>query len=194
VYAFDYAGVHFVSVNTNYWISSSPGPDVGNREGFIMPKQMAWLREDLKAARARGASFIFVYTPEPGFPNGGHRGDGMYWNGKIKSVNEMRAEFWGLMAEYAVDVVLHGDEHNYSRLLVDSAVEPSVTRPVWQVITGGCGAPFYAQDTSVPWASKVAKFSPQEHFVMVDVLDERTAVLTAFGRNGETLDRFTVQR
>jgi hypothetical protein len=193
-YAFDYGSVHFVSVNTNYWISSSPGPDVGNREGFIMERQMAWLRQDLKAAREKGASFIFVFTHEPGFPNGGHRGDAMYWNGKVKSVNAMRAEFWSMMSEYAVDVVLHGDEHNYSRLLIDDSIEPTMKRPVWQVVTGGCGAPFYAQDATVPWFNQVAKFSPQENFVMVDVLSDQSAVLTTFGRNGELIDRFTLQR
>ena len=37
-------------------------------------------------------------------------------------------------------------------------------------------------------------FTPQEHWVMVDVLSDTRAVLTAIGRNGETLDRFVVDR
>jgi 3',5'-cyclic AMP phosphodiesterase CpdA len=193
VYSFDFGKVHFISINTNYWISSSPG-ESGNREGFIMPSQMAWMEKDLKAARDAGASFIFVFTHEPGFPNGGHRGDAMYWNGKVKSVNEMRTQFWTLMSQYEVDVVFHGDEHNYSRLKVDSQIDPAFKRPIWQVTTGGCGAPYYAQDKTVPWAERVSVFSAQENFVMVDVLDDSRAVLTTFGRNGEVLDRFTVQR
>lgn len=159
-----------------------------------MENQMAWLREDLRRAREGGASFVIVFTHEPGFPNGGHHRDAMYWKGKIGAVNDMRTTFWTLMSELEVDIVFHGDEHNYSRLLVDEEMDPAFTHPVWQIVTGGCGAPYYAQSTHVPWASRVVKFSPQEHFVMVDILDEAHAVVTALGRNGELLDRFTIQR
>src|SRR5690606_2608310 len=118
VYSFDYGRVHFVSVNTNYWTSSRPG-ELGNREGYVMDKQMEWLRKDLEDARANGAGFIFGYTHEPGYPNGGHVGDGMYWRGRIASMNERRTAFWQLMSDFEVSAVFHGDEHNYSRLLID---------------------------------------------------------------------------
>lgn len=191
VFSFDYGKVHVVSVNTNYWISTRPG-DTHNREGHIMDGQMAWIEADIQDARERGASFIFVFTHEPGFPNGGHVGDAMYWRGKSAQMNAMRNRFWKLMSDHRVDVVFHGDEHNYSRLRVDSEMNPEFTHPVWQIITGGCGAPHYARDTKVPWARRVARFSPMEHFVMVDVLSDTRAVITAIGRNGEKLDRFVL--
>jgi len=188
VYSWDYGKAHFLMANTNYWVSSRPG-DHGNREGYIMDAQMAWIEADLKAAREAGASFIFVFTHEPGFPNGGHVGDGMYWRGRIASMNEMRTKFWSLMSEYEVTAVFHGDEHNYSRLLVDSRIDDAFENPVWQIVTGGCGAPFYGRARHTKWADQVDVFTPQEHWVMVDVLSDERAVMTVFGRNGETLDR-----
>src|SRR5690606_5762353 len=144
-------------------------------------------------ARANGASFIFVYTHEPGYPNGGHVGDGMYWRGRIASMNERRTAFWQLMSDFEVSAVFHGDEHNYSRLLIDEQMVDSFENPVWQIVTGGCGAPYYNQSRT-SWTDRVVKFSPQEHWVMVDVMNDEEVVLTVFGRNGETLDSFVIER
>jgi len=193
VYSFDYGAVHFVSINTNYWTGGSPKEGRSNREGFIMEDQMNWFEADLAAARERGASFIFVMTHEPGFPNGGHVGDAMYWNGKIATMNTMRTEFWRLASKYEVAAVLHGDEHNYSRMLIDTQMDPSFENPVWQIISGGGGAPYYSR-SKTPWSKRVVKFTAQEHFVLVDVLSDTRAVFTVFGRSGELLDRFDIER
>ena len=113
-------------------------------------RQLTWLRDDLMSARARGIEHLFVLGHEPGFPCGGHAGDAMYWNGKIPAVNAMRTRFWTILGEAEVVAYLCGDEHNYSRLRVDKDLVPGMARPVWQIVSGGAGAPFHVQDASVP--------------------------------------------
>ena len=119
---------------------------------------------------------LFVFTHEPGFPNGGHTSDGMYWKGKVPAVLERRNLFFRLLSKHGVGVIFHGDEHNYSRTRVDDDMVPGMTAPMWQIISGGAGAPYYAQEMDVPWSHKVARFDPRQHYVRVRVNREGTTV------------------
>ncbi len=100
VYSFNWANMHFTVLNTNYWTTAvRDGPEWnsssfadwegnfealrvlgGNREGYIMPNQMAWLEADLRAAQADpDIDGIFIVGHEPPFPVGGHKMDAMCW-------------------------------------------------------------------------------------------------------------------
>jgi 3',5'-cyclic AMP phosphodiesterase CpdA len=189
VYSFDWGNAHFASVNSNYWwkrFGEAYPDDPGNREGFVMDGQLAWLDADLAAARERGQDHLFVYTHEPMFPNGGHTGDAMYWGGRIPEVLEMRDKFVEVCSRNGVLAVMHGDEHNYSRMLVTSDVTDTVTQPLWQIVTGGSGAPFYNQST-VPWSEHVRAFDIANHFVMFEV-DGADVTIRAISRDGAVLD------
>jgi len=222
VYSFNYGNCHFVSVNSNYWFtgiqmgdrarrypSDKDGTAValevlgGNREGYLLPNQLGWLAEDLKFAQAdEDIDWIFLFTHEPAFPNGGHLWDAMFWGdaGKghegglndpsvpLGDVVDMRNRFWQLLARHdKVVAFLCGDEHNYSRTIVDAEVDPSFTRPVWHIVSGGAGAPFYVQDTSVPWSDKVEAFFPVNHYCTFDVGDDRVS-LTVYSTAGVIID------
>jgi hypothetical protein len=69
----------------------------------------------------------------------------------------------------------------------DGSPEPSFTHPVWQCVSGGCGAPSYARNREVPWAGEIAAFSMVSHYLLVGVSGGDVA-LFALGETGEEID------
>ncbi|MCX6550382.1 MAG: metallophosphoesterase [Acidobacteria bacterium] len=184
VYSFDYGNTHVVMLNTGYWFTiGGPAADRslalkllgGNRGGYIMKNQMAWLERDLAAARKRGVVHIFVAGHDPLLPVGGHVSDAMWWNGLNDAslpsgdVVAMRDRFVAILDRYRVTALLVGHEHLYARVVADKSVVPGLTRPIVQFVSGGAGAPFYAQDESVPWARAIKKFAASNHYVLFKV-------------------------
>lgn len=175
----------------------------GNREGYVMANQMDWLKKELDAAQSDiSVDWIFIILHEPPFPNGGHVKDAMYWGtpgqGELGGYNEteipmgdvidMRNRFWTIVSSKSkVLGVLCGDEHNYSRTLIDSSVHSDYKFPVWQIISGGCGAPYYVQDESVPWVDKVKAFTIDKHFCLFSV-DGKRVGLEVYNDSNQLLD------
>ncbi len=225
VYSFNRGNCHFISVNTNYWFtgvmydettvrypSDKEGTALalrlmaGNREGYVLPYQLEWLEQDVAAAEAdENIDWIFVFSHEPAFPNGGHLYDAMFWGAPGKGhegglndasvplgdVIDMRNRFWSVLAHSPkVVAFMCGDEHNYSRTLIDTDIYPGFAHPVWHIVSGGAGAPFYAQDTSVTWADKVAAFAPVNHYCVFDADHEKVS-LRVCSANGALLDEVT---
>ena len=225
VYSFNRGNCHFISINTNYWFtgvmydgttvrfpSDQEGTAIalrllgGNREGYVLPYQLEWLEQDVAAAEAdENIDWIFVFSHEPAFPNGGHLYDAMFWGepGKghegglndasvpLGDVIDMRDRFWSVLARSPkVVAFMCGDEHNYSRTLIDSDINPGFAHPVWHIVSGGAGAPFYAQDKSVPWVDKVAAFAPVNHYCVFDA-DRESVSLRVYAANGALLDEVT---
>ncbi len=184
VYSFDYGNSHFVMLNLDYWFTvGGPSRDTslawkllgGNREGYLMANQLAWLERDLAAARKRGVVNIFIAGHDPVLPVGGHVGDAMWWRGlddaTIPSgdVLTMRTKFLGIANRYRVTAMMFGHEHTYARLMIDQTIDKQLTRPIVQFVSGGAGAPFYPQDESAPWANAVKKFASVNHYLMFTV-------------------------
>ena len=175
----------------------------GNREGYVMRNQMEWLKNELDAAQKDiSVDWVFIILHEPPFPNGGHVKDAMYWgtpgegetggyNDKdvpLGDVLDMRNRFWKVVSSKSkVLAVLCGDEHNYSRTLIDSSVHPDFRFPVWQIISGGCGAPYYVQDKSVPWVDKVKAFTIDKHFCLFSVEGKQVG-LEVYNDSSQLLD------
>jgi 3',5'-cyclic AMP phosphodiesterase CpdA len=177
VYYFDYGNTRVIAFNTNYWWCSHPEDFGGNLEGYVMDNQLAWIKDVLDAASDDGAiEHIFMFAHEPAFPNGGHLHDAQWYNGGESSGNEdyygnplnrthvieRRDALWEAISQDGkVVAVFFGDEHNYNRMSVDDetpvyldgSTNPNFTNPVWQIITGGAGAPFYGtvQFSSDKW-------------------------------------------
>ena len=193
VYSFDYGSAHFAMVNSNHWHRNRfarddhPALPRGQREGMLSAAQLEWLDKDLAAARARGQTHLFVFTHEPSFPTGGHAHDAMYYGGRIPEVLAMRDRFWGTLVRHRAVAAFFGDEHNYSRTLIDTQVDEKYAYPVWNIITGGAGAPYYARDMSVPWADAVKTFKPDHHFVVITV-DGPSVRLEARNLREEVID------
>ncbi len=222
VYSFNYDNCHFVSINSNYWVTGlyyshntarwpsdhdgvayALGVFGGNREGYVLPEQLKWLELDLDIAQSDpDIDWIFVFTHEPAFPTGGHAYDAMFWRDEERTGNDglndldaprgdvidMRNRFWSILSSHdKVLAFMCGDEHNYSRTLIDSDIHTSYEAPVWHFVSGGAGAPFYAQDTTVPWTDHVKAFSPVNHYCVFHV-DGRRVGLSVYATSGVLID------
>lgn len=96
-----------------------------------------------------------------------------------KGIIERRDELLDLCVNQSSKVVafLCGDEHNYNRMLIEEKTprypdawdKPRLTlrRPVWRIINGAAGAPFYAQQ-KLPWSAAVAGFTVQNALCFFD--------------------------
>lgn len=210
VYYFDYGNARVIAFNTNYWWCSHPEDFGGNLEGYVMDNQLAWIKDVLDDARDDLAiEHIFMFAHEPAFPNGGHLHDAQWYNGGGSSGNEdyygnplnrtyvieRRDALWEAISQNGkVVAVLFGDEHNYNRMrlddetpvYLDGSTNPNFTNPVWQIITGGAGAPFYAQQDT-PWAGDVERFYPSKHYCLLSV-DGGKVSIKAISDSGELVD------
>jgi hypothetical protein len=176
----------------------------GNLEGYLMNKQLAWLDRDLKKAAAdEKIDWIFVSMHEPAFPNGGHLADCMFWgtnrqghlggwNDRTQAgtdVIDMRDRFISILMKYPkVLALMTGDEHNYSRTLVNSKINANWSGSFWQFISGGAGAPHYMQDHSVPWKDNVKSFTAANHFCVFDI-NNKEVMVTVISNTGEIIEQ-----
>lgn len=211
VYTFDYGNSRFFMLNNNYWYSSNPHITGGNLEGYILPAQVAWLREQVSRANADSKiDHLFFAAQEPFFPNGGHTGDAMWYDGgdtnrdgtidenDIKIV-ENRNEVWEIVSSTPKSVAfITGDEHAYSRMLIDSTTDVGHKRkadgteaifkyPVMQVTSGGAGAPWYDVELNLPWSKHLMFHSTQPHYAFFKV-DGMHVDLEVYAQTGQLLE------
>ncbi|MGH2569141.1 MAG: fibronectin type III domain-containing protein [Bacteroidota bacterium] len=184
VYAFDYGPVHFVALNTDYFFvrHDSVKYKYDGFENRIAGRQRAWLIEDLKKA---GDKLKVVYFHASPYPAGGHVGSA------LDQFPAERDSLWKIFEAYGVDLVFAGHEHNYSRVKVDSTINPSFRRTIYQIITGGAGAPTYAQDTTVAYLDNVVVFKRAYHYVLVTV-DGKKIRVEAFNDSNEKFDELVI--
>lgn len=191
-YSFDVGDVHVAVINTNYWVAY-PVDDPrhggrGNREGYVMDGQLAWLDADLTDARERGQQHLIVAGHEPAFPTGAHTRDAMWWDGEVPEVDAMRTRFWEILAGHGVLAYVAGDEHHYTRSLIGPETVPSVERPVWQIVSGGAGAPWVGLAPDPAYADRVEAFFVQHHITLW-TFDGPRVELEVVSSTGETLER-----
>lgn len=199
VYSFRFGGCHFVQLNSDYWYSSNPDELGGNYFGRLLPGQLDWFEQDLAAARRDGAKHIFVFIHEPAFPNGGHVSDAL-WGGGVTEGVTARDRFWKAVSEARAVAVFSGHEHNYSRMRIDAETpvhpdlspNPEFRNPVWQVIQGAAGAPFYPQDRTTPWQAHVDKFVSHTWSYCHVTVKGSSVKLETFSATGELLDEATL--
>src|SRR3989338_1725220 len=118
VYSFDHKNVHFIVLDT----------DVFNNFHKIGGQQLEWLKEDLEKNKERN---IFVFVHEPAYPAYGHIGSSL-----DKYVSD-RDRLWGVFKQYNIRAYFCGHEHLYSSSVHDG---------IYQIITGGGGAPLAAPE------------------------------------------------
>jgi hypothetical protein len=196
VYYYTYGNVAMVVMNSNYWYAPSSNmipAHSGNLHGYIMDQQLAWLEETINKLEADDdIDHIFVTMHTPAFPNGGHAKDDMWYHGD----NSFRAYVNGEPLKEGIierrdallDIVInkskkcvalfHGDEHNYSRLLINdkTPIYPEdwkkdklkISRPFWQITNGAAGAPYYSQEV-LPWSDFVDIFSTLNALMLLHV-------------------------
>lgn len=115
-YSFNHKGCHFVFLST----------EIKGETGGIYGEQLEWLREDLMTNSNATLTFVFLHRPV--WPVGPHMSDSFQ--------NETNKQIVvSLFKEYGVDYVFAGHEHLFDYSEHDGIV---------QIITGGAGAPLYA--------------------------------------------------
>lgn len=101
-------------------------------ESRMSPSLLQWLKTTLEENRKK-YSYIFVVGNEPAFSttssSGSYRG--------LDAYPKARNEFWELLIDNQVLAYICSKEHLYDR---------SNRRGVWQIISGGGGAPLYRRD------------------------------------------------
>ncbi|MBI5153621.1 metallophosphoesterase family protein [Candidatus Poribacteria bacterium] len=217
VYFFDHANTRVFMLNNNYWWSGDPVKYGGCLEGFILPNQLKWLREQVAKADADPAiKHLFFAAQEPPFPNGGHTKDAMWYRGgdtnRDKKVDENdipvvqnRNEMWAIIAGSPKTVAfITGDEHAYSRLLVSEktdvgltkkpdGTEAKFTHPVWQITSGGAGAPWYDKELDLPWSPQLKAHSTQPHYAYFRVEGD-DVLLEAYSQAGQRIDEAVLRK
>jgi acid phosphatase type 7 len=147
-WSLDYGVVHLVGLDSN--VLTLPN-------GFArMREQIAWLKADLAAARARGERFIFVFFHHPLYSS-----DVDYAPGNTG----LRALWQPIFVKYGVNVVFCGHSHQYERLIEDG---------INYIVTGGGGAPL-GGFLATPIAGSVKRAS-ELHYMRVTI-DGDTATI-----------------
>ena len=99
-YSFDYNNAHFVVLNTNDYKNDA--------KTALSDEQMAWMRDDIQKARARGATWVILAYHKPLFSKG-------YHSLQDTEVQNVREAFMKAIDELDVDLALQGHDHVYSR-------------------------------------------------------------------------------
>ena len=142
-YSFDYEKHHFVFVTSDRWYYGKPNDTTDDKRDWHYIKNLDWLENDLKEARKRGVSDIFIASHEPAFPIGGHLRDalpnlGLKLKLPLDSTRQwylnQRNEFLRILKTYKVTAYICGHEHLYGRESVDG---------IYQIVAGSSGAPLY---------------------------------------------------
>ncbi len=94
-----------------------------------------------------------------------------------------------ILDKYKVKAYFAGHEHNYTRMVVDKAINPLWKNQVTHIVTGGAGAPWYPPDLTVPYAGSIRAASAEEHYVLVTLKHKRISVKVK-NQFGEVLDSF----
>ena len=154
VYSFDHKNVHFIVLDT----------DVFNNFHKIGGQQLEWLKEDLEKNKERN---IFVFGHEPAYPAYGHIGSSL-----DKYVSD-RDELWGVFRQYNIRAYFCGHEHLYSSSVHDG---------IYQIITGGGGAPLAAPEKGGFY-----------NFVIVDVKSNGAIDVTVKDAEGSIRNNFSIE-
>jgi hypothetical protein len=98
-YSYDYANVHFVSLD-------SYGTEDSKKMADTLSKQVLWLKKDLAANKL---PWTVVYFHHPPYTKGSHNSD------TELDLVAIRENLVRVIDYYKVDVVLNGHSHNYER-------------------------------------------------------------------------------
>ena len=197
VYYYCYDNVAVIVLNSEYLYTPSlkKYPETsGGLHGYMMDAQLDWLDQTiLKLEKDKAIDHIFITQHTPAFPNGGHVHNAMWYNGNNKhrtiiagkklkkGIIEQRDRYLDIIVNKSskVRAILTGDEHNYCKTQISNDMprypeayeleKLNLKRSIYQINNGACGAPYYAQDKTMPWYKFTSGFSTQNALVLFDV-------------------------
>lgn len=152
----------------------------------ITGKQLDWLKSSIDPSKKHN---IFLLH-EPPYPTGAEAGN------SLDKYPSERDAFWQIVDSSNGPIVFCGHEHNYSRRLIDKGFDEEIggtsfnfNKQIFQVITGGFGAPLYTQYTNT--RNMVVPPIPQYHFTVVDI-DKSGIKIQAINIDGKVIDSFQI--
>jgi len=219
VYYYVYDNVAMIVLNSNYWFApsqkSKPLPS-GNLHAYIMENQMKWLENTLSTLEKDPLiDHVFITQHTPAFPNGGHVGDDMWYNGNNdhrayvsgkpveKGIIECRDEYLNIIVNKNTKVraILTGDEHNYCRTTINGGINMypenwtlpklNLKRQIYQINNGAAGAPYYSQQQT-PWSNMVKGFTTQNALVLIDIEGKKASLRVLNPETFETIDELKI--
>lgn len=110
-YSYNYANVHFVSLNSelgSLYNSNHDWIGINLFSAFNGSPMMTWLQQDLQA---NTQPWTVVYFHQPPYTDGSHDAQA-FWEVYMKA---MREHFVPVLEQYGVDLVLCGHSHVYER-------------------------------------------------------------------------------
>lgn len=166
-YAYDYANVHFICLDSFESNRASDAP------------MATWLANDLAGTSQQ---WIIAYWHHPPYSKGSHDSD------TEPNLVDMRTNLLPVLEEGGVDLVLSGHSHSYERsFLIDGHYGPSGTLRPTNVLDASTGSPFdgsgYVKPTNglashegtvytVAGSASRTGGGPLNHPIMVTSLDE----------------------
>ncbi|WNZ64621.1 metallophosphoesterase [Myxococcus sp. MxC21-1] len=173
-YSFDWGHVHFVALDSNCAVG------LASADRCTRDAQKAWLERDL-AGSTQPWKIVFFHHPP-------------WSSGEHGSQLSMRRHFGPIMEKYGVDLVLTGHDHNYERSkpMKGDAIAGAGEKGIPYLVVGGGGATLRKLPGSKPdWS--VIRDNQAYGFLDVMVVDG-TLTAQLLGVNGDTVDRFTLQK
>lgn len=162
-YSFNAGGWHFISLDTN-----SPYIPIGPTSA-----EYKWLQQDLKT-NASACTIVYYHQPLFNIGAEGQQTD--------------LADMWALMAQYGVDIVLNGHDHDYQRWMpLDGSGKPS-PNGITEFIAGGGGhgvQDFVKTDSRVAYSSDL---NPNAFGVLLLKLNLDNANFSYRSSTGTVLD------
>jgi hypothetical protein len=175
---------YFDAGDTRFFMLNSDHPDEKHK---ITGDQLIWLKDNIDPDKKHN---IFLMH-EPPYPTGSEAGN------SLDRFPAARDVFWKVVDQTPGAIVFCGHEHNYSRRLIDSSFNETIGKKsyefgseVYQIITGGFGAPLYTKYSSKK--NIIIPPVPQYHFTVVDINDSGVNI-QAINIDGEIIDSFQVK-
>lgn len=174
---------YFDAGDTRIFMLNSDHPKETHK---ITGEQLDWLKSNIDKSKKHN---IFLLH-EPPYPTGSEAGN------SLDRYPEARDIFWSVIDSLDNSIVFCGHEHNYSRRLIDSTFNETIgstkykfERSIYQVISGGFGAPLYEKYTYKK--NMIVPVIPQYHYTVIDINDSGISV-QAINLEGEILDSFQI--
>ncbi|MDO8685786.1 MAG: metallophosphoesterase, partial [Clostridiales bacterium] len=136
VYYFDHGNTRFFMLNSDFY---------GERH-LVSDTQREWLKSNLQTSKV-GRNFFFIH--EPAYPTGANAGSSLDY------YRLERNKLWEVVDSASSPLFFCSHEHNYTRRHIDSSFNETVNgvaynfkNTVYQITTGGFGAPLYTEYSS----------------------------------------------
>jgi Icc protein len=169
-YSFAYENSYFIILDAH---------QPGNEYKFAT-EQVQWLTERIKEYRKGKYKHLFVFAHPPIFPLS-HVGS------SLDRYSDVQNWLCKTLSDAGVDAYFCGHDHFYSRMYY---------KGVFQVISGGAGAPMYKphekEVLEYSWEKvKYFKVEVVEHWIKVDVIEDKV-VCVVYNLEDKIIDKFSI--